>query len=218
MGGMRHRPTDLADAGCPVARHAGISGARHPARSSAGAPASRQITPERDQRVRAIRQTGSFGQRLFDRHETRLQHFFRLQAQGRIANRREHPAPQRLSGLREVEPAMLGNSTPLSRVPPAIPAPPIRHSSRSLHHAAGCHVPVPGIDGLAQGALVHTELARRIEQQDETAAPDQAARRAIRHAGGCPAIDRPRRPRQSARHPRSPGVRFRRPISGTPQP
>ena len=41
------------------------------------------------------------------------------------------------------------------------------------HHAAGGHVPVTGIQRLAQGTAMHAEQAGAVEQQDVGAAPEQ---------------------------------------------
>ncbi|MNG32101.1 hypothetical protein D3C84_1180350 [compost metagenome] len=43
-----------------------------------------------------------------------------------------------------------------------------------LHHAARRHVPEAGVNGLAQGTPMNTQLTGRIEQHDVGAASDQA--------------------------------------------
>lgn len=48
-------------------------------------------------------------------------------------------------------------------------------STGACARAAGGHVPVAGIDRLAQGAPVYAQLAARVEQQDEGATTNHSA-------------------------------------------
>ncbi|MNY49194.1 hypothetical protein D3C86_1845890 [compost metagenome] len=53
-----------------------------------------------------------------------------------------------------------------------------------LDHATGGHIPVAWVDRLAQGAAVHAQLTRGIEQQNVGAAADQAALTQLRPGQG----------------------------------